>query len=90
MFIMIQKNHQNYHDYQIEKKFQSSHNVITNVYFNDYNQFKYDLTFYICEHMHDVMTFDNSIELRFHVLNYHEMNARSTKSIYRIRKINYI
>ena len=80
-----QKNNEKQH---YKKK--QSHNAITNVFFNNNNQFKYDLTSYTCQQNHNVMTFDNSIELQNHVLNYHKINTRSIESKYYTREINYI
>ena len=63
---------------------------MTDVFLNDYNQFKYDLASYTCQQNHDIMIFDNSIELRNHVLDYHDVDTRSVESKYYTRKINYI
>ena len=80
-----QKNDEKQHH---EKK--QFHNVITNVFFNDNNQFKYNLASYICQQNHDVMIFDNLVELRDYVLNYYEVVTRLIESKYYTRKINYI
>ena len=82
-----------YHEKKIQnhqKKIEKFHNVMTKIYFNDYAIFKYDLTFYIYDQNHDIMIFDNSIELRNHVLNYYDVDIRFAKFKYRNRKINYI
>ena len=63
---------------------------MTKIYFNDYAIFEYDLTFYTCDQNHDIMIFDNSIELRNYVLNYHNVDIHFVDLKYRTRKINYI
>ena len=46
------------------------------VYFNEHDEFKYDLTFYICEHYFIMQIFNNNDELREHVLHYHDFDIR--------------
>ena len=63
---------------------------MTEVYFNDNNQSKYDFAFYICQQNHNIMIFDNSIELRDHVLDYHDVNTRFVELKYRNNETKYI
>ena len=51
-------------------------NVIINVYFNEHDEFKYNLTLYICEHCFTMQIFDNNDEFREHVLHYHDFDTR--------------
>ena len=46
------------------------------VYFNEHDKFKYDLTFYICEHYFTMQIFDNNDEFCEHVLHYHDFDIR--------------
>ena len=72
-----------------ENEKNQSHNVMIDVYFNDHNQLKYDLTFYTCDQNHFVMIFDNFVELWNHVLNYHDTNIRFSIIKYRNKNVEY-
>ena len=50
-----------------------------NVFFNDNNEFKYDLSFYICKHCLTFYLFDNFEKFRDHVIEYYDNNIRVAK-----------
>ena len=60
-----------------------------NSYFNDANESKYDLSFFICKHCSLNQSFDNSTEFRDHCLNYHDVDIRFAKSRHRLQDENY-
>ena len=60
-----------------------------NLYFNDINKFKYDLTFFTCKHCSINKIFDNSIEIRDHCLKYHDIDIRFANSKHRQQNKNY-
>ena len=79
--------HENHHQHHEKKLFR---NVMIEIFFNNSNEFKYDLTSYICQQTSCVQSFDNVIKLRDYVFEYHDVNINFAKSKYRIRNVNYI
>ena len=71
----------------VEEKFK---NIMINVFFNDNNEFKYDLSFYICKHYLTFYSFDNFKEFRDHDIEYHDYDIRFTKFKYRLQNEKYI
>ena len=63
---------------------------MTEVFFNNSNELKYDLASYICQQTSCVQSFGNVIELRNHVLEYHDVNTNFADFKYRIQNANYI
>ena len=59
------------------------------VYFNEHDELKYDLAPYTCEHCSTMQTFDNSDELREHVLHYHDFDTRSTSAKSKLQNHSY-
>ena len=53
-----------------------------NVFFNDNNEFKYDLSFYICKHYFTFHLFDNFEKFRDHDIEYHDYDIRFAKFKY--------
>ena len=51
-----------------------------NVFFNDNNEFKYDLLFYIYKHCLTFYLFDNFEKLRDHAIEYYDYDIRVAKS----------
>ena len=60
------------------------------VFFNNNNEFKYDLISYICQQTSCVQSFDNVIKLRDYVLEYHNVNINFVDFKYHIQNVNYI
>ena len=56
------------------------------VFFNDNNEFKYDLTFYTCKHCSSLEShfFDNFEKFRDYVLKYHDYDIRFAKFKHRL------
>ena len=67
-----------------------SRNVMIDVYFNEHDELKYDLTSYICEHYCIVQIFDNNDELREHVLHYHDFDTRFIDVKNKFQNHNYV
>ena len=64
---------------------------MTEVFFNNSSQLKYGLTSYTCQQTPCFgRTFDNVIELRDHVLDYHDVDIKSIGPKYHMRSANYI
>ena len=58
-------------------------------FFNENNEFKYDLTFFICKHCIVFQIFDNSIEFRNHCLKYYMIDIRFSDFKHRQQNENY-
>ena len=84
------ENNEHENQQQIEKEFQSFRSVMIEIFFNDNSVVKYELAFFICQQTSCFQSFDNAIELKDHVLNYHDVDTRSIEFKYRVREINYI
>ena len=84
-----QKNNES-ENHHHEEESQSFRNVMIEVFFNDNNVVKYELASFICQQTSCSQSFDNAIELRNHVLNYHDVDTRFTEFKYRIREIDYV
>ena len=58
------------------------------MFFNNNNQFKYDLTSFICQQSSCSRLFDNVMKLRNYVLNYYDVDIESVEFKYHMHKIN--
>ena len=50
------------------------------IYFNDFNEFKYDLISFICDHCFISSNFDNNDEFYHHVFDYHDYDIDNNNS----------
>ena len=60
------------------------------VFFNNNNEFKYDLSFYICKHCFTFYSFDNFEKFRDYVIEYHDYDIRVAKFKYRSQNEKYV
>ena len=67
---------------------QSPRSAMTDVFFNDINEVKYDVAPLTCQHCPTPQSFDNRNELRNHVLNIHQFDIRSPEAIRRLQQTN--
>ena len=63
---------------------------MTEVFFNNSDELKYDLALYICQQTSCAQSFDNVIELRDYVFEYYDVNTNFVEPKYRIQNVNYI
>ena len=84
--------HDQNHD-QKEKKFESQQfefrNAMMRAFFNESNESKYDLAFFICKHCIVSQIFDNSTEFRDHCLKYHMIDIRFSNLKHRQQNESY-
>ena len=76
--------------YDEKKKKSKFKNVMIDVFFNDNNEFKYDLSFYICKHYFTFHLFDNFEKFRDHDIEYHDYDIRFAKFKHRLQNEKYI
>ena len=67
-------------------------NVMIHVFFNDNNEFKYDLVLYICKYYFDFKfySFNNFEKFRDYALKYHDYDIRFAKFKHKLQNEKYI
>ena len=60
------------------------------IFFNNNNEFKYNLILYIYQQTSRIQLFNNALKFRDYVFEYHDVNINFVEFKYRIRNVNYI